>query len=106
LVSCDCCDTPICRRCIREVRTDVALCPACAEMRPPTRSEARQHGRWLSTRGMLIGTDPCHTVVVEQSKVGWARQGDEDEKIPIADHSVARFLAERLASPDTTSAES
>ena len=69
-----------------------------------TRSEARQHGRLLLTRGMLVGTDNQHVVVVEQrNTVGpdKARTGDA-----IASPSVSKFLAERLAGPDTTPAES
>ena len=80
LVSCSCCDAPICRRCVRKPYADLWLCPACATMRAPTRSEARQHGRLLLTRGMLVGTDNQHVVVVEQAKHRWTRQGEDGEK--------------------------
>jgi superfamily II DNA or RNA helicase len=98
LDSCGCCGTPICRRCIKDVRTDVSLCPACSTMRPPTRSEARQHGRWLSTRGMLIGIDDQHVVVVEQAKEGWTLHAQDGEKHGIASSSAAGFLSERISS--------
>jgi len=106
LVSCNCCDAPICRRCVRKPDADLWLCPACATMRAPTRSEARQHGRLLLTRGMLVGIDNQHVVVVEQAKHRWTRQGEDGKKHAIASPSVSKFLAERLAGPDTTPAES
>jgi hypothetical protein len=106
MVSCSCCNKPICRRCVRELRADVSLCPACATMRPPTRSEARQHGRWLSTRGMLIGVDTQHVVVVEQEKQSWTRQGEDGENYAIASPAVSKFLDERRAGPETRPADS
>ena len=93
LVPCGCCDTPICRRCIRELRADVLLCHACTTMRPPTRAEGRQHGRWLSTREMHIGVDEHHEVVIEHSKVGWVLK-TEDEKKTLANSAVSKFLDE------------
>ena len=96
LVSCDCCSAPICKRCVQEPHPDLWLCVACATLRPPSRSEAREHGRLLSTRRMLIGTDSQHTVVVEHAKHHWARQGEGSEKSVIASPSVAKFLDERL----------
>lgn len=96
LKACDCCEIAICRRCIREPLADLWLCPACSTMRQPTRSEARQHGRLLSTRKMLIGVDGLHLTVVEQSKQRWIRQGGSGEKHPVASPSVSTFLNERL----------
>jgi hypothetical protein len=98
VISCDCCGVSICRTCVREPHKDLWLCPACNSVRPPTRSEAREHGRLLSTRRMLIGTDDKHIVVVEQSKGRWARR-DGDEKHAIASPSVSSFLTERLSAP-------
>ncbi|MBU8827083.1 DEAD/DEAH box helicase [Mycolicibacterium goodii] len=95
IVACDCCGVPICKRCVGEPRDSLYLCPACLSMRPPTRTEARQHGRLLSTRRMLIGIDDVHTVVVEQSKNQWARR-DGDTKHPVANPSAANYLNERL----------
>jgi hypothetical protein len=96
LVACDCCSQPICRRCIHEPQPNLWLCPACATIRPPSRSEARQHGRFVSTRNMLIGIDSQHVVVVEHAKHRWTRQGQSGEKLPVASPSVASFLTERL----------
>jgi superfamily II DNA or RNA helicase len=105
IVTCDCCTAAICRRCVREPQTDLWLCPACATMRPPTRSEARQYGRLLSTRRMLIGTDAQHTLVVEHAKRHWVRQGEQSEKSVIASPSVSKFLDERLAAADKAPTE-
>ncbi|MGH3633664.1 MAG: hypothetical protein ACRDTS_06145 [Mycobacterium sp.] len=106
LVSCDCCGTPICKRCVREPYTRLWLCPACAAMRPPTRSEARQHGRLLFTRDMLIGTDSEHFVVVEHAKHRWTRHTEDGGKCAIAHPSVSKFLEERLSGNSTTLAKS
>ena len=65
-------------------------------MRPPTRSEARAHGRLLSTRKMLIGIDDRHQVVVELFKQHWSRQVADGEKKLIAGPSVSAFLNARL----------
>lgn len=97
IVMCDCCNTPICKRCVREPSTGTFLCHACASTRPPTRKEARQHGRLMFTRGMLIGTDALHTVVVEQSKSHWELHGHDGEKQIIANPSVTRYLDQQLA---------
>ncbi|MCV7261134.1 helicase-related protein [Mycobacterium shimoidei] len=97
LVSCDCCQATICRRCVREPHANLWLCPACATMRRPTRSEARRHGRFFSRRGLLVGVDTQHTVVVEHVKHRWMRQTDHGEKCAIAAPAVANFLSERLA---------
>src|SRR5690606_10562534 len=51
IVACDCCAASICKRCVREPSSGTYLCHACASMRPPTRQEAREHGRLLFTRG-------------------------------------------------------
>lgn len=97
LVVCDCCSAPICKRCVREPFSGTWLCHACASMRPPTRQEAREHGRLLFTRGMLIGIDALHTVVVEYSKSRWELHGSDGTKHAIANPSVARFLSQCLA---------
>lgn len=96
IVMCDCCEMKVCKRCIGEPHTNLWLCPACMALRPPTRSEAREHGRFLLTRNMLIGTDPRHTVVVEQAKHRWMRHVGDGEQQAIANPAVGSFLAERL----------
>lgn len=98
MVTCDCCTSPICKRCVREPSAGTYLCHACASTRPPTRKEARQHGRLMFTRGMLIGTDPLHTVVVEQSKSHWELHRADGEKQIIANPSVTRYLEHRVTS--------
>ncbi|MBB2989642.1 superfamily II DNA or RNA helicase [Mycolicibacterium iranicum] len=98
IVTCDCCTSPICKRCVREPSAGTYFCHACASTRPPTRKEARQHGRLMFTRGMLIGTDSLHTVVVEQSKSHWGLHGADGEKQIIANPSVTRYLEQRLTS--------
>jgi superfamily II DNA or RNA helicase len=97
LVSCDCCQVVICLRCVHQESTDLRFCSACADLRRPNRGEARQHGRLLSTRHMLIGIDSQRVVVVEHAKQGWTRHGDNGEKSLIANPSVARFLSQRIA---------
>ena len=99
LVSCDCCAAHICKRCILQPHAGLWLCPACSSMRPPTRSEARRHGRILSTRGMLIGVDPLHVVIVEQVKHHWTRQTEHGEMAPLVNPSLSAFLTERLIAP-------
>ncbi|MGD9512519.1 SNF2-related protein [Mycolicibacterium sp.] len=99
-VACDACAVNICKRCVSEPHANLWLCPACTTMRPPTRSEAREHGRLLSTRRMLIGTDAQHTVVVERSKNHWTRKDADGEKQVIANPSVNEFLGKRLADAD------
>ena len=96
LVTCDCCGVSICKRCIGEPHTDLWLCPACMTLRPPTRSEAREHGRFLLTRQMLISSDSRHTVVVEQTKHRWMRHAGDGEKQAIANPAVGNYLSERL----------
>ncbi|GLD03054.1 hypothetical protein Mkiyose1088_49200 [Mycobacterium kiyosense] len=96
VVLCDCCAVPICKRCIREPYRNLWLCPACMSSRPPTRSEARDNGRILLTRRMLIGTDPRHTVVFERSNHHWARRAADGEKQIVANPSVADFLDAQL----------
>lgn len=100
-VACDCCSVSICKRCIREPHDNLWLCPACMSTRPPTRSEARGNGRILSTRRMLIGTDPLHTIVVERAKQHWTRRDDAGEKHLIANPSVTEFLDRQLARGDS-----
>nr|WP_269770360.1 helicase-related protein [Mycobacterium dioxanotrophicus] len=103
LVLCTCCKTPICGRCTRSVHGILSLCPACVETRPPTRSEARQHGRFLLTRRMLIGTDAHHTVVLEKTKDEWTLHWPDGTKRPIADTSAMQFLDEQLANSGSRS---
>lgn len=95
MVACTGCHTAICKRCADG--TSPGFCPACIALRPPTRSEARQHGRLLLTRRMLIGTDPHHTVVFELAKEQWTLHGADGSKIEISSESARRFLDERLA---------
>jgi hypothetical protein len=98
MTACDCCGIALCMLCVREPHQNLWLCPACAGVRPPSRAEARQHGRLMFTRGMLIGSDDKHVVVVEQSKKTWIRHGEgDDEKHPLASPSLAGFLNERLS---------
>lgn len=95
LVACGCCGIHLCRRCVRGTYEGLQFCPACAALRPPSRGEARQHGRWLLTRGMLIGTDDHHTVVLEQSKLGWSLHGEAgSEQRPIEDAVLSKHLTE------------
>ncbi|BBY73599.1 hypothetical protein MPRF_04980 [Mycolicibacterium parafortuitum] len=95
-VACDSCGINICKGCVSEPHANLWLCPACTAMRPPTRSEAREHGRLLSTRRMLIGTDTQHTVVVERSKNHWTRKTSDGDNQVIASPSVNAFLDDRL----------
>ncbi|MGB5796479.1 MAG: SNF2-related protein [Mycolicibacter algericus] len=105
LVSCDCCSAAICRRCVAEPSEALLICPACASLRPPSRSEARQHGRLLLTRNMLIGSDAHSVVVVEYTKKHWNRHAGNGEKCAVANPSVSRFLHARLAGFETEPAE-
>jgi hypothetical protein len=66
-------------------------------MRPPTRSEARNHGRFLSTGHMLIGIDSLHEVVVEYRKQHWTRRREDGEKHVLANPSLSQFFDGRLA---------
>jgi superfamily II DNA or RNA helicase len=97
IVMCDCCGIAICKRCVREPLNSMWLCHACSSTRPPSRQEAREHGRLLSARGMLIGTDPLHTVVVEYGKSHWQLHRANGEKRLIASPSVTRYLDQQLA---------
>ncbi|BBZ79495.1 hypothetical protein MANY_48320 [Mycolicibacterium anyangense] len=97
MVICDCCGTPICKRCVQEPSSGTWLCHACSATRPPTRHEAREHGRLLFTRGMLIGIDPVHTVVLEHSKSHWQLHVPNGDKRLVANPSVVRYLDTRLA---------
>lgn len=96
LISCDCCGTRICRRCVSEPYSSLLVCPACCSLHPPTRAEARQHGRLFLTRGMLIGADTQHVVVVEHVKSRWLRH-TEGGNCAVANPSVSKFLDRRLA---------
>lgn len=104
IIACDCCASTICRRCAREPYSELFLCHACAATRPPSRQEAREHGRFLFTRGMLIGSDQLHTVVVEQSKSRWTFHGPDGKRSPVANPAVVRYLDHRImASEDRKS---
>lgn len=93
VVACACCGIHLCKRCVRGTHEVLRFCPACATLRQPSRSEARQHGRWLSTRGMLIGIDDQHTVVLEHSKVGWGLHGEAaEERKLIDDAGLSEYL--------------
>jgi hypothetical protein len=98
LTSCDCCGQTICKRCVTEPHPQLWLCPACARIHSPTRREAREHGRIMFTRGMLVGSVDFHTVVVEHSKNRWERQQDGAPSQPVANPAVTAFLDGRLAS--------
>jgi hypothetical protein len=98
---CDCCGVVICRTCIREPHKDLWICPACDGMRQATRSEARQHGRFMFTGGMLIGTDDKHVVVVEQAKKSWVRHDENGEKHLLPNPSLGSFLGERMSGSAT-----
>jgi len=82
---------------MHEPRAKLWLCPACVTLHAPTRREAREHGRLLSARGMLIGADPMHTVAVEHSKHRWTRQVPGTDGQVIANPAVTAFLDSRLA---------
>ena len=97
LILCDCCGIAVCRRCMHEPRVKLWLCPACVSLHPPTRREAREHGRLLSARGMLIGADSLHAVAVEHSKHRWTRQVPGTDGQVIANPAVTAFLDSRLA---------
>jgi hypothetical protein len=97
LVPCGCCAAPICKRCTQSPHSSLLLCPACVATRPPTRSEAREHGRLLLTRRMLIGTDIHHTVVFEQAKNEWTCRGLDGTKQPVTEGLARQFLDEQLA---------
>lgn len=96
MVLCGCCAIPICKRCTQSAHTELMLCPACTATRPPTRSEAREHGRFLRTGGMLVGTDAYHTVVFEQAKDQWTIHLPDGTKRPIDGPSAEQFLDEQL----------
>lgn len=99
-VACDACAVNICKRCVSQPQANLWLCPACTAVRPPTRGEAREHGRLLSTRRMLIGSDAQHTVVVERSKNHWTRKVADGEKQVIVNPSVNEYLDGRLDTAD------
>lgn len=93
LTACHCCEISLCRRCVATPFEGLVLCPACWTIRPATHKEARQHGRIVSNKGMLIGADAHHVVVVEKSDQQWLRRGN-DNPTPVAP-SVWRFLDTR-----------
>jgi superfamily II DNA or RNA helicase len=97
IVACDCCGAPLCRRCVGDARADLWLCPACAAMRRPTRSEARKHGRLFSTRKMLIGIDSQHVMVVENWKKQWVHRSVGGKYHILVNPSLSKFFDERLA---------
>ncbi len=92
VVACDCCGIRLCRRCVGDPHANLKFCPACATLRQPSRGEARQYGRWLSTRGMLIGIDDHHTVVLEHSKQGWSLHAEGSADQPVEDAILAEYL--------------
>ncbi|OBA90701.1 helicase [Mycolicibacterium mucogenicum] len=94
MIACTGCQTAICKRCVDGASP--GFCPACIALRPPTRSEARQHGRLLLTRRMLIGTDAHHTAVFERSKEHWMLHDANGSKVEISSEAASRFLDERL----------
>lgn len=100
LVVCDCCGVELCKRCVATPHASLWLCPACSSTRRPTRNEARAHGRLMMTKGMLIGVDKLHTVVVEQSKAQWVRHAQGGQKQAIANPSVISFLNARSTDSD------
>lgn len=105
LMLCACCTTQICRRCADRTADDLLLCPACLATRPPTRKEAREHGRLFMTRRMLIGTDQQHTVVFELVKDQWTRQVSEKTGQTIDHPAAAEFLSHRLAGSETSASK-
>ncbi len=99
LVHCDCCQVLVCKRCIREPQASLWLCQACSSVRRPNRSQARRHGRLLSTRNMLIGVDRHHEVVVQSTKHQWALRTEDGKSQPIAGPSVSAYLTACLDRP-------
>lgn len=93
MTACHCCESALCKRCATKSFESLLLCPACLNVRPPTHKEARQHGRFVSTKGMLIGADAHHVIVVEKSDHQWLRKGN-DKSTPVPP-SVSRFFDER-----------
>ncbi len=98
LLACSCCMTPICRRCADQTDSGLWLCPACTTTRPPTRKEARAHGRLFMTRRMLIGIDTQHTVILELAKEQWMRHADNEVRHAVDHPAVVEFLDSRLDS--------
>lgn len=96
LLLCACCTMPICKRCAQQRTDDLWLCPACLATRPPTRKEARQHGRLFMTRRMLIGTDSQHTVVFELAKDQWTRHVADEAGQVVTPPAAAEFLNNQL----------
>ncbi|MDN2495141.1 ATP-dependent helicase [Nocardia nova] len=102
LRQCGACGVWLCRRCAPEPRSNLQLCPACASLRRPTRREAREHGRLISTHRMLIGIDTQHTVVVERIGVNWVQRGQNGSKAKIGNAAVSGYMDERLKGMDST----
>lgn len=96
LLACACCINPICKRCADQTDSGLWLCPACATTRPPTRKEARAHGRLFMTRKMLIGVDPQHTVIFELAKDQWTRQAHDKARLTVDHPAAVEYLNERL----------
>lgn len=98
LLACSGCMIQICKRCSVQTDNGLSLCPACPTARPPTRKEARAHGRIFLTRRMLIGVDSQHTVIYELSKDQWVRHADNEARRAIDHPRVIDFLNDRLTS--------
>lgn len=101
LLACALCAMPLCKRCAERTGHDLWLCPACVAVRPPTRREAREHGRLFMTRRMLIGADPQHTVVFELVKGQWKRQVSDKSGLAIVHPTAAEFLTNELAGAES-----
>lgn len=102
LIECDCCGVSTCRRCVYSPAAQTSLCPTCACMRRPSWKEARQYGRLLSTRNMLIGITDPHHVVLERTKGGWILRSGDTEQSPISNPAIVEFLDERLIAKGPT----
>lgn len=91
--TCGCCGITACSTCLSN-ESAVLLCEACRTLARPSRSEARQHGRSISTKNMLLATDAAHTVVLERTKSGWILQSEGDVRAGV-DPSLEAFLSQR-----------
>jgi hypothetical protein len=72
--------------------------PAFAGIHAPSPRAARERGRLISTREMLVGGDDSHGVVVEHLKACWKRQQDLTPLQPVVSPAVPALLGSRLAS--------
>ncbi|AHH17046.1 Superfamily II DNA/RNA helicases, SNF2 family [Nocardia nova SH22a] len=99
---CGACEMWLCRRCAREPHPGLHLCPACVTLRRPSRREARDHGRLVSTDRMLIGIDMQHTVVVERKGTSWVRRWRNGSQAEIGNPVVTGYMDQRLERTDST----